>query len=179
MNEYSNSEKVKDFSDTVTLSKGKEPINFAQKICTESSLFLVKMIVDELVELLAASGIPYDERIKCLDQIVLKANAREDLKVPSTDLDTIMEQADAIVDIEYYMKDVAGRNGINTDELFNLVHDANMRKKNKDGKFDIRSDGKVIKPKDWKPADIKEEIERQMKGFSFRPHDHLKVSFDL
>jgi len=173
---YSNSEKVKDFSDTVMLSKGGTPTNRANKISMESSIFLAKMVIDELIELLAASGVPYDARIKCLGNLVVKADSREDLNVPSNDLDAIAEQADAIVDIEYYMKDVAGRNGINTDAIFNLVHEANMKKKNKDGKFDIRSDGKVCKPKDWKPANIKEEVERQMNGFSFRPHYFLKVS---
>ena len=57
-----NSEKVRDFSNTVAKSMGKNLQTSATKIPLNQVKFLIKMILDESVELLAASGVEADER---------------------------------------------------------------------------------------------------------------------
>lgn len=80
----------------------------------------------------------------------------------------VVEQADALVDAIYYICDTAVRHGMNLDPLFDIVHDANM-KKVVNGKVIRREDGKIMKPAGWvdpAPALIA-EIERQAKEGSF------------
>lgn len=165
-----NSEKVREFSNTVAKSLGIKTIDKATKIPLNQVKFLIKMIMDESIELLAASGVEADDRKAVLEGILITAiDKREDLKCPSNNEDIILEQADAIVDIEYYMKDVAARNGINTDAIFDLVHQANMNKRQLDGTFIMRSDGKVVKPDTWVSPEgfKKDEIRRQIMSGSF------------
>ena len=165
-----NSEKVRDFSNTVAKSMGKNLPISATKIPLNQVKFLVKMILDESVELLAASGVKADERKAIIEGLLIAdVDKRSDLLCPKEDNIAVLEQADAIVDIEYYMKDVAARNGINTDAIFDIVHKANMNKRQLDGTFIMRSDGKVIKPKGWvsPEGDKLKEIERQISGNSF------------
>ena len=166
----SNSDKVREFANTVLKSLGKEPINSATPLSLQQVKFLIKMILDEGVELLAATGVEADERKAIIEGILLtQVDKREDLKCPTNKEDIVLEQADAVVDIEYYMKDVTSRNGINTDAIFDIVHQANMNKRQLDGTFIIRADGKVMKPDNWvSPEEAKkEEIKRQIEGNSF------------
>ena len=67
------------------------------------------------------------------------------------------------------MKDVTSRNGINTDAIFDIVHKANMNKRQLDGTFMLRADGKVMKPNNWvsPEEEKKKEICRQIQGNSF------------
>lgn len=165
-----NSEKVREFSNTVLKSQNKSPITKAQPINLKQVKFLTKMILDELIELLAATGVQAEDRKSMIESILItQIDQRTDLQIPSSTADIILEQADAIVDIEYYMKDVASRNGINTDAIFDIVHNANMAKRQLDGTFMLRADGKVMKPDTWvsPEEDKQKEIERQMEGNSF------------
>lgn len=165
-----NSEKVREFSNTVLRSQNKTPINKAEPLTKNQVTFLIKMIIDESVELLAATGVPADERKAIIENIVrTQVDARADLAIPTATEDIVLEQADAIVDIEYYMKDVTSRNGINTDAIFDIVHKANMNKRQLDGTFMLRADGKVMKPNNWvsPEEEKKKEICRQIQGNSF------------
>ena len=132
--------------------------------------FLSKMVIDELIELLAATGVPAEDRKAMIESILItQIDNRADLECPQTEEQTILEQADAVVDIEYYLKDVTSRNAINTDAIFDIVHQANMNKRQLDGTFMLRADGKVMKPDTWvSPEEDKiKEIRRQMEGNSF------------
>lgn len=60
--------------------------------------------------------------------------------------------------------------GVNPDPVFAEVHRANMQKL--DGPR--RADGKVLKPPDWQPADVRGVIEEQKK--SQRPIDNSQHS---
>jgi len=70
-----------------------------------------------------------------------------------TEVDVMAAQADAMVDLEYYSRDIAGEHGLNLDTVFDEVHDANMLKKFPDGTFhtDQIAPGifKVVKPPGW------------------------------
>lgn len=73
------------------------------------------------------------------------------------------DQADALVDVYYYSQNAACKKGMNLSSVFNLVHGANMAKRDPSTGHFIRreSDGKVLKPKGWKPPDVEAELMRQ------------------
>jgi predicted HAD superfamily Cof-like phosphohydrolase len=63
---------------------------------------------------------------------------------------TIEDQADAMIDTIYFALGTLVEMGVQPDELFQIVHRANMSKLWDDGKPRYRSsDGKVIKPPTW------------------------------
>lgn len=76
---------------------------------------------------------------------------------------TLIEQVDALVDLMYFAIGTLVEMGVKPENLFNIVHDANMKKCWKDGKPRFRGDGKVIKPAGWVPPDkeLLKEIMRQ------------------
>ncbi len=61
----------------------------------------------------------------------------------------IVEQADAMIDLMYFALGTLVEMGIKPDELFKIVHNANMSKLWEDGKPHYNSDGKTIKPATW------------------------------
>merc|ERR1712039_603494 len=78
-------------------------------------------------------------------------------------LKRVAEQADALVDIEYYMLNCAAKQGFNMSSIFGVVHAANMAKRNPEtGRFEKNKDGKVIKPPGWKPPNVEGELARQV-----------------
>lgn len=73
------------------------------------------------------------------------------------DVDTI-EYADALADLVYVCYGAALEAGIDLNAVLEEVHISNMRKIWPDGKAHYRDDGKVIKPADWTPPNIKEVL---------------------
>lgn len=65
--------------------------------------------------------------------------------------------ADALVDLIYVTLGTAVEYGIDLDPIFDAVHEANMKKVG----GPVREDGKVLKPDDWKPADLAALVEQQ------------------
>ncbi len=61
----------------------------------------------------------------------------------------MIEQADAMIDLMYFALGTLVEMGIKPDELFKIVHIANMNKLWEDGKPHYAKDGKTIKPADW------------------------------
>lgn len=61
----------------------------------------------------------------------------------------IVEQADAMIDVLYFALGTLVEMGIEPDELFYIVQEANMSKIWPDGKPHYNEMGKVIKPKGW------------------------------
>lgn len=114
-------------------------------------LFLVKMICEETKELLhTVSDNPLEDFLTCARESKAPATPQ-----PVTQGETVLEQADAFVDIIYFILNAASKNGINCDEVFTEVHAANMNKRFPDGTFHRDQDGKIIKPEGWQPADLK------------------------
>lgn len=99
------------------------------------------------------------EKIDFLFQMV--KDEFEELKVAKDGA----EQADALVDMIYYVIDTAVKNGYNLDPVFDIVHQANMNKVI-NGKVTRRADGKILKPLGWTSPDrlIAKEIEKQSKS---------------
>ncbi len=64
--------------------------------------------------------------------------------------DNIYEQADAMIDLLYFALGTMVEMGLEPDELFSIVQEANMSKLWADGKPHYNpKDGKVIKPEGW------------------------------
>jgi predicted HAD superfamily Cof-like phosphohydrolase len=82
------------------------------------------------------------------------------------DSNTLTEQADAMIDLIYFALGTLVEMGVKPDKLFDIVHNANMRKLFPDGKPRYNSDGKTIKPKTWEDPEneIVSEINNQLLG---------------
>ena len=124
----------------------------------EEVLFVVKMNVEELMELLitVAPDEPFpaeDTRSILLD--IVKSARLPGKGKPKTEEEVIADQVDALVDIDYYNCNAACKAGMNVDDVFDVVHEkGNMSKKFPDGTFHRNEEGKVIKPPDWKEPDV-------------------------
>lgn len=81
------------------------------------------------------------------------------------DAKTIEEIADAIADLAYVVIGASVAHGIDLAPVFDEVHAANMRKF--EGGVNIRPDGKILKPKDWRPPNIEGVLARQRVLFKF------------
>lgn len=160
----SNAEKVWQFTKE---SSGLELPNRPELMTKPEVEFITKMIIDEMLELLSTVYNPETAKHTLFEHI--KAAKSLPLMDQSNSDELIAEQADAFVDIEVYMKNAAAKKGINLDEIFSVVHDANMAKKDPyTGEFIRRGDGKVMKPAGWKAPDITECIKKQIENGSFK-----------
>lgn len=135
--------------------------------------FISKMVMSELMELaLATHGVYNSENElrgfmqqcfnRAFDETVDRPNSRQ-IPITPIGVERIAEQADALVDILYYVENAAVKSGINLEPIFHTVHGANERKRFEDGKYHRNAEGKVIKPLNWYGPDVKGEIERQLK----------------
>ena len=66
--------------------------------------------------------------------------------------------ADGLADLIYVVIGAALEFGIPLERVWEEVQDANMRKVAADGRIRRRSDGKLLKPDDWQPPDIKTAV---------------------
>lgn len=125
-----------------------------------------KMILDEVMELYATVATPADAK----QTLISFVGDSKDIPLTKYSDDEkgriskIADQADALVDVEYYMLNCACKKGVNMSSLFGVVHAANMAKRDPaTGKFIKRDDGKIVKPMGWQAPDIDAEILRQTK----------------
>ncbi len=149
------SENVKIFTEQ---SAGVELPSHPIKMTRAQVLFLVKMVSEELQELLLTVTEENENVKELLLDIVTKSNSPTYNNKGKSDLELIAEQVDAFVDIDYYNCNAAAKAGFNVDDVFNLVHQANMNKKFNDNTFHRNSEGKVIKPPNWSEPDVKEVV---------------------
>ena len=106
-----NSEKVREFAVTATKSHLPDgsflpPLpTTAIPLNNKSVENIVKMVLDECVELLVTVTSSESERKEILENIVNNINYRKDLEIEDKSIETVVEsQIDAFVDIEYYIK---------------------------------------------------------------------------
>ena len=125
------------------------------------------MILDETMELMATHWGPQEaknilkgfiDQSEDLPKEVYSQETQED-----RDIHQCADQADALVDIYYYSQNAACKKGMNLSSVFNLVHAANMAKRDPSTGHFIRreSDGKILKPEGWKAPDVEAELLRQ------------------
>jgi len=154
----SDAEKVREF----TFEAGQPVPEKPQLMGIKEVNFITKMILDELLELHSTVNSPRNAKAAMIE--MLKA-AKEVPKMnvhPNRTHELIAEQGDAFVDIWYYSLNCMAKKGVNLSSIFNLVHKANMAKRDaKTGRFMKRGDGKIIKPKGWRAPNVGAEIRRQ------------------
>ncbi len=128
-----------------------------QLMTKDEVFFLIKMMLDEIMELGATVASP--EEVKTHMKVVI--NESKDIQQEEgTEIELIASQADALVDCYYYSQNAACKKGVNLSKVFDVVHEANMNKQI-NGEFIKREDGKIMKPEGWQPPDIVGEIIRQ------------------
>lgn len=72
---------------------------------------------------------------------------------------TAADHLDGLVDVIYIALGTAAAYGYDIDEAWRRVHAANMAKLGPGGKPIYRDDGKVLKPADWKAADLSDLVD--------------------
>lgn len=155
---------VKEFTEASGFDIPKEP----KKMTKEEVHFIVKMVIDEMMELMATVESPVEYKMNMVRMIVQAKEVTRDFANMSDD-EIIAEQHDAFVDSWYYSLNSASKNGVNLSKIFTLVHDANMAKRDvESGRFLKREDGKIIKPVGWVEPNIVHEIQRQRETGAFR-----------
>lgn len=125
--------------------------------------FIVRMVISEMMELCATVTPTVRDALDLFNECVETTDKPKSFD-PETksDAEIMAEQYDSFVDAWYYMLNMAVKKGVDLDEIFKVVHRANMAKRFPDGKFHRREDGKVMKPDGWKEPDIVGEIKRQL-----------------
>ena len=147
-----------------TIGAGQPAPDAPQLMNADEVHFISKMIVDETLELWATMFTAAEAKA-AMTKIVADAEDLEKEMFSDDEqgyMNQVAAQADALVDIEYYMLNCAAKKGFNMSAIFGVVHGANMAKRNPEtGKFEKRDDGKIIKPPGWQAPDVEGEIARQ------------------
>lgn len=155
-----NSENVKEFTEGYA---GIKCPDTPHKMTRDTVLFIIRMVMSELDELAATVTSNHNECNNLMKEALNNIDKCKNYQYHN-DVEIIAAQADSMVDAWYYMLNIASKHGINLSKLFDIIHEANMNKRDpKSGKFIRReSDGKVIKPEGWKSPDIEGEIKKQL-----------------
>lgn len=151
-------EKVREF----TFEAG-QPVPDKPRLMDVSEVnFITKMILDELLELYSTVMSPKSAKAAMMKMLSEAKNVPRMNVHPNKTHELIAEQGDAFVDIWYYSLNCMAKKGVNLSNIFELVHNANMAKRDaKTGRFQKRADGKIIKPIGWRPPNVAAEIKRQ------------------
>lgn len=132
----------------------------------------IVFIQEELIELLAASVETPEEFGNYMDKLQVKEQEAFDKELPKTEnigkseLDKIIDQSDALVDILYFTYGTADVSNVDLRPLFKIVQSANMSKLNPETGEPIYNEfGKIIKGSAFQPPEplIKKEILKQIK----------------
>lgn len=153
-------EKVKEFTE---LSLNTKVPTRPRLMTRDEVLFVVRMNCEELQELLLTVCTPEENVKHLLTHIVNTSNSPIGYCYDKTDVELMAEQVDAFVDIDYYNGNAAAKVGFNVDQVFDVVHTANMNKRFEDGTFHRNSLGKVVKPPNWSEADVVAIVEEWLK----------------
>tara|TARA_R110001632_G_scaffold94050_1_gene199737 strand:- start:93 stop:566 length:474 start_codon:yes stop_codon:yes gene_type:complete len=148
--------RVKEFTEK---SLNKKLPEKPQKMTRGEVHFVTRMILEELQELLLTVANPEEDLRETLIDICHQTRAPNP-KEFNNDVDVISEQVDAFVDIDYYGMNACAKSGMDADEVYNLVHDANMAKRFEDGEFHKNEHGKIIKPPNWQEPNVKEVVRK-------------------
>jgi predicted HAD superfamily Cof-like phosphohydrolase len=159
MTKMSHTDKVKQFTEE---SMGTKLPRTPSPLTKGEVVFITRMVASELLELITTVTDTVDEAQLMLQECIGSLDVPKQVPRFGSEEELIAEQYDAFVDAWYYMLNTSVKKGVNLDGLFDVVHEANMRKRWADGKFHRREDGKVVKPEGWKEPDLVSEIKKQM-----------------
>jgi predicted HAD superfamily Cof-like phosphohydrolase len=139
-----------------TAAAGNKPTT-RRPMSLEETEFLAKMLFDECFELLVTRSSPDRARAMMFRMVLEAENPKK--CVFDDENAVLIEQADAMIDLTYYIGDSAARVGIELGPCFDEVHRSNMAKRNPvSGVFDRRPDGKIIKPPGWSEPDLRHAL---------------------
>jgi len=128
--------------------------------------FITKMVLDELLEFNATVMNPFDAKASIMNMLKVAKNYPQMQTADKAEI--LGAQANTLVDIWYNSLSCGVKKGINLSSVFDLVHNANMRKINPaTGMCIRRADGKIEEPQGWCPPNVAEEIQRQATQGSF------------
>lgn len=149
---------------TFTVESAPETVNkgLPRPATKTEAIFLVRMLLSEMAEYLLPVCDSPEEALLLLHEAV-GTDRKTTYKRPTTEAEVLAEQADAAVDLVYYLLNAFAKLNIDLGPFFNEVHSANMRKRFPDGQFHRRKDGKVIKPEGWKEPNVL-AIAKYMRG---------------
>lgn len=118
----------------------------------------VKLLLEEVLELAAASGIRVHYKITKSEGVDLDIDGMlfRATKKPAD----LVQVADALADIKYVTEGAAVSYGMNLAPFFDAVHENNMTKVETGYRT---PDGKWQKGKDFKPVDLSPILAKQMK----------------
>jgi len=170
MSDYEN---VRDF----TIQAGQNVTDVPTALTKDEVRFLLRMCLSELQELALSVTDSVDESVQLLHECMNTIDKSAHKKLESED-EIIAAQADAVVDAWYYSCNAFAKKSVDVSQVFKIVHDANMAKRDPTTKkFIKRDDGKIIKPEGWKEPDIVLEISRQRKELTdqltFKKYDTI------
>lgn len=152
-----------------TCAAGNSVPRLPRAMTTTEVDFLSKMILDEVMELMAT--VHSAEESKALLRGMIDG-ARDLPKSQGSGVALIAEQADALVDAYYYSLNAACKVGVNLSHVFRVVHRANMAKRDpSSGAFIKNAEGKILKPPNWQAPDIAQEIKRQILEGAWESYD--------
>lgn len=127
---------------------------------------------EELVEYLHASSSNQEEfhqmYLDFLDGLNAAFDKSSKQPFPSTELDRLSAQSDALGDANYFIHGTFDEMGVDGEKIHDQIQKANMSKfyQNEDGSYyaEFREDGKILKSPDFNPPeeDIQTEIVRQI-----------------
>lgn len=150
-------DKVRDF----TIQAGQSVSSQPTAMSKDEVKFLLRMCLSELQELALTVTDSVDESVDLLKECIGSIDKSAHVKLENED-ELIAAQADSIVDLWYYGLNAFAKKSVDLSEIFNVVHQSNMDKRDPvTKKFIHRSDGKIIKPADWKPPNIESIIKKQ------------------
>lgn len=107
----------------------------------------LKLISEEFFEFLE-SVIDSKKELRYIRENVFNTILYKNINVNMPDL------ADALADLDYVVEGTRLEFGINGESIANEVHRSNMEKIGGEKRYD----GKVLKPKNWKPPNIENEL---------------------
>lgn len=114
-----------------------------------------------VLEFHKAFGLDAPDRPTTLDQAQVNHRIKwmqEELR-EFAEAETLTQQADAIADLIYFALGAFVEMGVDGSRVFEVVHEANMKKLNHENRASLNDEGKVIKPPFWaSPNDNIEQL---------------------
>lgn len=140
------SEQVREFHRAMDCPERETPGDIPE----ERAKLRLKLIGEEFLELVSAM---LDTEGDLAESI---ADFRKTVDESVVRVDMV-RMADALADLDYVIEGTRLEFGINGDPIAETVHSANMAKLG----GPKRTDGKILKPPDWKPPDVAGELRKQ------------------
>jgi len=124
----------------------------------------LRCMLEECFEYAKAAGINIYVAVPGITAPVENIHYIDLVHIPNAHNANLPDRMDALVDLGYFLFGSAVAEGVDLDPLMEEVHKANMAKLNSKGKPIKRRDGKIKKPRGWKPPDIEGKIKEQIDG---------------